>query len=107
MDDPSYMGISKEVWNEIGDMIVNQLLIRMKRWPFAIWCLSNCSRQPISKAMKKIAELSNGRPKAAPTKSFVRMYGKLRADHADEDSPKACANIDCIRLGITYDDVEA
>ena len=37
---------------------------------------------------------------------MMRMLGKILADHADEDSPKACANIDCIRLGITYDDVE-
>ena len=34
------------------------------------------------------------------------MLGKLQADHANEDSPKACANVDCIRLGITYDDVD-
>ena len=56
--------------------------------------------------MKILAEKSNGRPKAAPVKSHARMFGKLQADHADEDSPKACANIDCIRLGISYDDVD-
>ena len=64
------------------------------------------SRQTFSKKMKILAEKSNGRPKAAPVKSDARMEGKLNVDHANEDLPKACANVDCIRLGITYDDVD-
>ena len=102
--DDSCTGISKEVWKEIANTI--EVSVNEDSFILAIWCLSIAADNRFQKAMKKIAEVSNGRPKAAPVKSFMRMFGKLRADHADEDSPKACANIDCIRLGITYDDVD-
>ena len=105
LDDPC-TGISKELWKEISqDMPGNEDNghdVFMANMVFV-----SRSRQTIfKKKMKILAEKSNGRPKAAPVKSDARMEGKLNVDHANEDLPKACANVDCIRLGITYDDVD-
>ena len=46
---------------------------------------------------KTLAEETNGKWKAAPPKTCVRMAAKLNHDHKDEHEPKPCANIDMSR----------
>ena len=57
-------------------------------------------------AMAKVAEDSGGRVRAAPPKGLGRMIGKLDTDHKNMEFPKACCNVDCIRCGITFDDID-
>ena len=46
-----------------------------------------------------------GEPKAAAVKGFMRMYAKLKTDHAGADWPEAYENVDCNREAWVLKDV--
>ena len=56
------------------------------------------------RASKATIESTNGQHKAAPFKGYMRMIGKLKLDHKDEDEPKWAANIDGVRNAGTFED---
>jgi hypothetical protein len=52
-------------------------------------------------AAAEVAAETGGDINPAPPKGFMRMFGKLGVDHANEPTPRQC-NIDCSRNCISY-----
>ena len=94
----------KSAWKgALGRHAFNEADTREIGYIFLVLLMAMSIDERYVELASSICKQCNGKPKAAGTKNFARMFAKLLTDHAHETSPKAAMNVDINRLGWTFE----